>query len=157
MPKRLLDNKDYELLGLLQQDGRMANTELAERVALSPSPCLRRVQRLEREGTIRGYRAEIDRNDVGLGLTIFVGIKVQGHSRKKAEKLSAALSEIDEVISCYMVSGESDFLAEVVVRDLVAYEQLLTNKLLALPMIADIKSNFALRTIKENKPLPIKK
>ncbi len=155
MLKNMPDEKDREILSLLQREGRMPNVELADNVALSPSPCLRRVQRLEADGVIRGYRAEIDRAGIGLGLTVFVGFKVRNHSRKNADKLAAALGEIPEVISCSMVSGDADFLAEVVVSDVAAYERILSDKLLPLPMVTDIRSNFALRVIKENAPLPL--
>ena len=105
MPNRAPDQKDIEILSLLQRDGRIANVDLADRVALSPSPCLRRVQRLEKDGVIRGYRAEVDRAAAGFGLTVFVGIKVQNHTKENADKLAVALDRIPEVISCHMVSG----------------------------------------------------
>jgi Lrp/AsnC family leucine-responsive transcriptional regulator len=143
------------ILAALQGDGRLSNVDLAAQISLSPSPCLRRTRRLEGEGVIRGYRAAIDRTRVGLGLTVFVAIKVGRHSRRNAERLSAALADIPEVVSCFMVSGEADFLAEVVVRDLTDYERLLTDKLLTLPMVTDIRSNFALRTIKADGSLPL--
>jgi Lrp/AsnC family leucine-responsive transcriptional regulator len=143
------------ILAALQGDGRLSNVDLAAQINLSPSPCLRRTRRLEEDGVIRGYRATIDRARVGLGLTVFVAIKVGRHSRRNAERLSAALADIPEVVSCFMVSGEADFLAEVVVRDLTDYERLLTDKLLTLPMVTDIRSNFALRTIKADGPLPL--
>lgn len=155
MPNRSLDAADLKILGALQTDGRLANVELAERVHLSASPCLRRTRRLEAEGVIRGYRGDIDRTRVGLGLTVFVTLKVSKHTRQNADRLTARLAEIPEIVSCFMVSGESDFLAEVVVADLAAYERLLSEKLLTLPMVSDLRSNFALRAIKTNGPLPL--
>ncbi|WP_207485907.1 Lrp/AsnC family transcriptional regulator [Arenibaculum pallidiluteum] len=155
MPNHVLDNTDLKILRALQEDGRLANVDLAERVNLSPSPCLRRTKRLEEEGVIRGYRADIDRTSVGLGLTVFVEIKVARHSRRNADALTAALRHMPEVVSCFMVSGGADFLAEVVVPDLASYERLLTERLLTLPMVADIRSNFALRTIKIAGPLAL--
>jgi Lrp/AsnC family leucine-responsive transcriptional regulator len=155
MPKAPLDGIDRRMLAALQADGRLTNVELADRVGLSPSPCLRRLKRLEQAEVIRGYRAVLDRRAVGLGLTVFVGIKVGRHSRDHAETLEAALAAIPEVVACHMVSGESDFLAEVVVPDLDAYERLLMDRLLTLPMIEDIRSNFALRTTKTDGPLSL--
>ena len=153
MPKSEIDQTDLRILSALQHDARLTNVELAERVNLSPSPCLRRTKRLEEIGVIRGYRADLDRNQVGLGLTVFVEIKVDRHSRQNADDLGQALSAMPEVVSCCMVSGAADFFAELVVPDLAAYERLLSDQLLALPMVADIRSNFALRVIKTAGPL----
>lgn len=152
-----LDRIDRRILQALQEDGRLTNVELADRVGLSPSPCLRRVKRLEREGVIRGYRAVLDRRAVGLGLTIFTEIKVDRHTRTNADALQRALEAIPEVVSCHMVSGTPDFVAEVAVPDLAAYETLLSDVLLELPMVADIRSNFSMRAVKTDGPLPISK
>lgn len=155
MPKEDLDATDLRILAELQRDARLANVELAERINLSPSPCLRRTKRLEEVGLIRGYRADLDRDKLGLGLTVFVEIKVARHSRSNADGLAAALTEIPEVVSCCMVSGAADFLVELVVADLPAYERLLSDRLLTLSMVADIRSNFALRMIKTAGPLAL--
>ncbi len=150
-----LDRIDRKILDTLQADGRLSNVDLAERVGLSPSPCLRRVKRLEDAGMIAGYRAVLDRKAIGLGLTVFIEIKVGKHSRDNANALQQALLTIPEVVSCHMVSGISDFLAEVVVPDLEAYERLMTDKILTLPTIEDVRSNFAIRTVKSDAPLPL--
>jgi len=150
-----LDRTDLHILAALQAEGRLTNVELAERVALSPSPCLRRVKRLEAAGVVQSYRAVLDREAVGLGLTVFVEIKVERHSRENAQALQDALAAMSEVVSCHMVSGTADFLAEVVVADLRAYEALLTTRLLMLPMVADIRSNMSLRRVKSEAPLPL--
>jgi DNA-binding Lrp family transcriptional regulator len=110
---------------------------------------------LEKSGVIRGYRADIDRKEVGLGLTVFVEIKVGHHSRENSEAQQAALIAMPEVTAAFLISGTADFLAEVVVEDLSAYEQFLTEKLLVLPGVADIRSNFAIRTIKTGRPLKL--
>ena len=150
-----LDDADWRIIAALQVDGRISNVDLAEQVALSPSPCLRRVRRLEEAGVILGYRPVLDRQAVGLGLTVYVAIKVGRHSQAAAAELQAALRALPEVVACHMVSGEADFLAEVVVADLAAYERLLTERLLTLPMIADIRSNMVLRQIRTDGPLPL--
>ncbi|MCA8908931.1 MAG: Lrp/AsnC family transcriptional regulator [Rhodospirillaceae bacterium] len=155
MPTDDLDATDLRILAALQEDGRLTNVELAERIHLSASPCLRRTRRLEADGVIRGYRAELERAKVGLGLTVFVDIRVAHHSRQNAAELGEALAAIPGVVACHMVSGVADFLAEIVVPDLAAYEQLLTERLLTLPMIADVRSNVALRTVKAHGPLPL--
>jgi Lrp/AsnC family leucine-responsive transcriptional regulator len=155
VPYIALDAIDLRILTSLQEDGRLTNNDLADRVGLSPSPCLRRVRRLEQEGFIRSYRAVLDRESVGLGLTVFVEIKVERHNRENARALQEALGAMPEVVSCHMVSGTADFIAEIVVANLKAYERLLTEKLLTLPMIADIRSNFALTRVKSDGALPL--
>jgi len=150
-----MDDTDRAILRHLQADGRLPNAALAERVHLSPSPCLRRLKRLEDDGTIRGYRAILDRRRIGLGLTAFVEIKVSGQSRRRADELEKAIAEIDEIIACYIVAGDADFMLEVVVPDLAAYEHLLLHRLLELPGVFDVSTNFAIRTVKEAGPLPL--
>ena len=155
MPKPSLDDVDLKILSALQNDGRLSNIDLAGQLNLSASPCLRRTKILEANGVIRGYRAEIDRSKVGLGLTVLVSLKVREHSRENAEQLGKGLLQIPEVVSCHMVSGEADFFAEVVVADLAAYERLLMEKILTLPMVSDVRSNFVLRSIKNDGPLKL--
>jgi DNA-binding Lrp family transcriptional regulator len=143
-----IDKFDIAILRCLQEDARATNVEIAGKVNLSPSPCLRRIRNLEKSGVLRGYRADIDRKEVGLGLTVFVEFKVGHHSRENSEAQQKALLSIPEIVSCFLISGTADFLAEIVVEDLSAYERLLTETLLALPGVTDIRSNFALRTMK---------
>ena len=143
------------MLAILQRDGRISNAALAEQLHLSPSPCLRRLRALEHRGVIAGYRAELDRAKLGLGLTVFVEVKVDGHSERTAETISQALRAAPEVVAAHIVSGPADFLLEVVAADLPAYERLLFDTLLKLPNVVDVRSNFALRTVKPNGPLPL--
>jgi Lrp/AsnC family leucine-responsive transcriptional regulator len=150
-----LDRVDRRLLEILQREGRLSNAALAERVHLSPSPCLRRVKALEEDGVIEGYRAVVGRESVGLGLTVFVEIKVEGHSDRLAEEIEAAVTAMPEVVACHIVSGAADFLLEVVVPDLRSYERLLLGSLLKLPAVVDVRSNFAIRTVKAPAPLPL--
>lgn len=150
-----LDSVDRRMLHILQREGRLSNAALAERLHLSPSPCLRRLRALERDGVISGYRAVLDRARLGLGLTVFVEVKVDGHSERTAAAISEALVGAPEVIAAHVVSGSADFLLEVVVPDLPAYERLLFDTLLRLPNVTDVRSNFALRTVKAAGPLPV--
>ncbi len=150
-----LDKFDIAILKCLQEDARATNVEIAEKVNLSPSPCLRRIRNLEKLGVIRRYTADIDRKEVGLGLTVFVEFKVARHSKENSEAQQAALLAIPEIVSCFLISGTADFLAEVVVEDLSAYERLLTETLLTLPNVTDIRSNFAIRSIKTHGPLKL--
>jgi Lrp/AsnC family transcriptional regulator, leucine-responsive regulatory protein len=150
-----MDAADRAILTHLQADGRIPNNALAERVHLSPSPCLRRLKRLEADGTIRGYRAILDRRKIGLGLTVFIELKLRVNSEGHAAELERKVRNIDEVVSCHMLAGDADFLLEVVVSDLAAYEQLLFNTLLDLGEFTDVRSNIAIRTAKEHGPLPL--
>jgi len=150
-----VDAVDRRMLEILQREGRISNAALAERLHLSPSPCLRRLRALERDGLIAGYRAVLDRHRLGLGLTVFVELKVEGHSDRSAAAISDRLKATPEVISAHIVSGSADFLLEVVVADLAAYERLMFETLLKLPNVADVRSNFALRTVKPSGPLPL--
>ena len=150
-----MDPTDREILRLLQEDGRLTNAALAERVHLSASPCLRRLKRLEGDAVITGYRAVLDRRRVGLGLTVFVEIKVAGHTDETATDLQTAFAAMEEVIACHIVSGPADFLLEVVVPDLEHYERLLLGRLLKLQGVADVRTNVAIRTVKSDGPLPL--
>lgn len=155
MPSHRLDRFDRKLLETLQTDGRVPNTDLAEAIGLSPSPCSRRVRLLEESGVIKGYSAILDQEKVGLGFTVFVDIKVERHREKEAEAFCEAVSVLPEVVMAHLVSGESDFLLQVVVPDLRAYKEFLTNTLLKLPGVRDIRSNFAIQTVKPQSPLPL--
>ena len=155
MPPESYDKTDRTILAELQQHGRMANVELAERVRLSPSACLRRTKALEEGGLIAGYRAELDRTRIGLGLTVFLSLKVEQHSRETSRRIEDALSSIPAVVACYVVSGEADFLVEAVVPDLSAYEELLLDRILAIGPVTDARSTFAIRTVLSRGPLPL--
>ena len=155
MPNPDLDSIDCRIVAALQADGRLTNLELAERVGLSPSPCLRRVKRLERDGYIETYRAMLQRNRLGLGLTVFVGVKIGGHANVEAEAFQEAVVAMPEVVACHLVSGEADYLLEVVVPDLEHYQRFLVGKLLALPIVREVRSNIAIQTLKAGAPLPL--
>jgi Lrp/AsnC family transcriptional regulator, leucine-responsive regulatory protein len=150
-----LDSVDRRMLEILQREGRISNAALADKLHLSPSPCLRRLRSLESDGVITGYRAMLDRSKLGLGLTVFVELKVDGHSDRSAAAISERLAAAPEVVAAHIVSGSADFLLEVVVADLAAYERLMFEVLLKLPNVSDVRSNFALRTVKPAGPLPL--
>ena len=155
MPKTDLDAIDHRIVAALQTDGRLTNLELAERVGLSPSPCLRRVKRLERDGYIETYRAMLQRDRLGLGLTVFVGVKIGGHANVEAEAFQDAIIALPEVVACHLVSGEADYLLEVVVPDLAHYQRFLVGKLLNLAIVREVRSNIAIQTLKAGAPLPL--
>ncbi|GEP55971.1 Lrp/AsnC family transcriptional regulator [Reyranella soli] len=155
MPKPTLDAIDTRIIAALQADGRLSNHQLAERIGLSPSPCLRRVKRLEREGYIESYRAVLQRDRVGLGFTAFVTVKIEGHADLAADALQDAIVAMPEVVACHMVSGDSDYLLEVVVPDRESYQAFLVGKLLDLPIIKEVRSNIAIQPLKTAAPLPL--
>ena len=150
-----MDAMDRKMLAVLQEEGRISNAALAERLHLSPSPCLRRMRALEQEGVIAGYRAVLDREKLGIPMTVFVEVKVEGHSDKSAVAISKAINATPEIVAAHIVSGSADFLLEVAVADLAHYEQVMFQTLLKLPNVADVRSNFALRTVKPPGPLPV--
>jgi Lrp/AsnC family leucine-responsive transcriptional regulator len=155
VPAHVPDKLDRAILAQLQRDGRIANVDLADSVGLSPSACLRRVKALEADGIIAGYRAEVSRARAGLGLTVFVGLKVDRHSRATSSQVEQALLAIPAVVACYLVSGTDDFLIEAAVPDLAGYEQLLLDQILAIAGVTEARSTFAIRTVLSRGPLPL--
>jgi Lrp/AsnC family transcriptional regulator, leucine-responsive regulatory protein len=155
MPKSDLDAIDRKILAALQTDGRLSNVELADKAGLSPSPCLRRLRRLEREGFIEGYRAALRRDRVGLGFTAFLSVKINAHANEYAATFEKAVAGMPEAVACHLVSGEADYFLEVVVPDLAAYQRFLVGKLLNLPIVREVRSNIAVQTIKTEAPLPL--
>jgi Lrp/AsnC family leucine-responsive transcriptional regulator len=155
MPKCELDAIDCRIITALQANARLSNVELAENVGLSPSPCLRRVKRLEENGYIVAYRAALQRNRVGLGFSVFVGVKIDGHANDRATAFENTIVKMPEVISCHLVSGEADYFLEVVVPDLEHYQQFLVGRLLNLPIVREVRSNIAIQTLKAGAPLPL--
>lgn len=155
MTKKLdLDTTDLKILRALQHDGRLSNADIAEAVALSPSPCLRRLRRLERDGVIQGYRIQLNRQTIGLGMTVYVQVKLQDHGIESVAGFEQALMGMSQVISAHTVSGSADYLLEVVVSDLPDYD-LWVRQMQALRMVREIESNFALREVKSQAPLPL--
>ena len=139
----------------LQAEGRLPNVDLADAVSLSPSACLRRVKALESDGIIAGYRAQVDRVRAGLGLTVFIELQVEGHSRETSARIEQALTAIPAVVACHVISGAADFLVEVAVPDLARYEQLLLDQILTIPGVGNVRSTFAIRTVLSRGPLPL--
>jgi len=155
VPEHSPDRVDRAIVTTLQRDGRIANVDLAEAVSLSPSACLRRVKALEASGIIAGYHAEVSRLRAGLGLTVFIGLKVEGHSQETSSRIERALLAIPAIVACYLVSGANDFLVEAAVPDLASYEQLLLGEILTIPSIVEAQSTFAIRSVLSRGPLPL--
>ncbi len=155
MPKVTLDKIDRRLLEELQGDGRLSNQELAERVALSPSPCLRRLRALERKGVIRHYAAVLDPQLVGLGLLAYVSVKLEKRGKMPVDQFTRAVESWPEVIACYAMTGDTDYLMRVQVEDLGHYSHFIMDTLLKQPGVIDIRSNFVLERVKETTVLPL--
>ena len=150
-----LDRTDLALLAELQRDGRISNADLAERVKLSPSACLRRVQRLEQAGVLAGYAALIDPAKVGLGLQAFVRVQLARHEPDAVATFTARVNRWDEVVACHALTGEMDYLLHVVVQDLEHFSRFLLDHLLNASGVADVNSSFVLRTVKPPRGLPL--
>jgi len=155
MPSIDMDRTDFRILDILQRDARVSNQELAERVSLSPSPCLRRVRRLEEAGVIRGYAAQLDAQCLGLGLLAYVTIKLEKRGKMPMEEFKARVQTWPEVAACYAMTGDMDYLLRVHVQDLAHFSRFVMEQLLAQPGVIDVKSSFALERIKETTALPL--
>lgn len=150
-----LDRTDLRILQVLQHEGRITNAELAERVSLSPSPCLRRLQRLEQSGVVAGYAAVLDAKALGLGLEAFVRVQLEKHDESSIDRFVAAIAACDEVVTCHALTGDMDYLLHVVVEDLDHFSRFLLDRLLTTG-VADVNSSFVLRTVKASKALPLR-
>lgn len=150
-----LDEIDYEVLRHLQEHARISNVELAERVGLSPAPCLRRVQALERAGVIRKYVALLNPNTVDRDVTVFVQISLDLQVGGRLDTFEQQIMQRPEVLECYLMTGDSDYLLRVVVPDVAAYERFLKEALTRIDGVVGIKSSFALREVKYSTALPL--
>lgn len=150
-----LDRTDLRILAVLQGEGRITNAELAERVSLSPSACLRRLQRLEAEGILTGYTAQVDPQAIGLGLQAFVRVQLTKHESAAVEHFVGLVNGWDEVVACYALTGDMDYLLHVYVTDLQDFSRFLLDRLLNAAGVADVNSSFVLRTVKRAAALPL--
>ncbi len=150
-----IDDIDRKIIAALQADGKITVNELAEKVGLSASPCARRVRLLERAGVIKGYAAIIDQKKIGLPISAFASIRLERQREDALERFSKAVARWPEVVDCYLMTGQRDYLLRIVVRDLEAYEQFLNDKLTRLDGVASIETSFALKQVKRSEVLPI--
>lgn len=150
-----LDRIDRRILDVLQRQGRITNSELAEQVSLSASACLRRVQRLEHSGVISGYAALVDPRAVGLGLQAFVRVQLARHDAQSIAHFVQRVGESAEVVACHALTGDMDYLLHVVVEDLDHFSRFLLDRLLNESGVADVNSSFVLRTVKQTGALPL--
>jgi Lrp/AsnC family leucine-responsive transcriptional regulator len=150
-----LDKTDRRIVDALQRDGRLSVTDLAEQVGLSPTPCARRIRRLESSGLIQGYAAIVDPKRVGQSIQAIVQIKLETHSDEIVERFRRTLLERPEVLSCYVMTGEMDFLLHVIVRDIEALSDFTMRKLLRLSGVRDVRSSIVLETVKRSPIIPL--
>jgi len=155
MPVSELKEMDHNILRHLQENARLSNVELSERINLSQSPCLRRVRRLESEGVIKGYVTLVDQNAVGLPVSVFVSVSLEKQIETALEQFETAIRERPEVMECYLMTGDADYMLRVVTADLAAYERFLLDHLTRIPGVASIKSSFALKQVTYKTALPI--
>jgi DNA-binding Lrp family transcriptional regulator len=149
-----LDSIDYRIIEELQQDGGLSNVELARRVHLSPSPCLARVKALEAAGVIRRYVALMDPQSLGLGLNVFINISLKAQSKEALAVFEQRIAEHDEVMECYLMTGDSDYLIRVAVTDIAALERFILEQLTPIPGIEKIRSSFTLKQVRYKTALP---
>ena len=155
MPISALSEIDYKILKYLQDNARLSNVELSEHIHLSQSPCLRRVRNMEASGVIKGYVALVDQNTVGLSVSVFVNVRLEKQIERALEIFEETVQNWSEVMECYLMTGDSDYLLRVVASDLVAYERFLMDKLTRVPGVASINSSFALKQVTYKTALPI--
>ncbi|MBP6117483.1 MAG: Lrp/AsnC family transcriptional regulator [Neisseriaceae bacterium] len=151
-----LDRTEIKLLKLLQDDARVTNQALADQVGMSASPCWRRVHKLEEEGVIEGYRAVLNRKKIGLGVMVFIRVVIDSHSEAEAKKFEAEVIALEDVVACYSIGGDADFLLQVVAADLDTYADFAMSVVRRLPVIKEMQSMFVLKEIKPLVSYPIK-
>ncbi|MGT2455341.1 Lrp/AsnC family transcriptional regulator [Cupriavidus basilensis] len=140
---------DIKILAVLQHEGQLTNQTLAEKVGMSSSACWRRVRQLEEEGVIQGYRAAFDRRKVGLGVLAFIRVKIDGHSEKEARQFETEVLSLEQVVACYSIAGDADFLLHLAMPDLDSYADFATTVARKLPRIKEMNTTFVLKEIKQ--------
>ncbi|MCH8552606.1 MAG: Lrp/AsnC family transcriptional regulator [Natronospirillum sp.] len=149
-----MDKIDRKILHELQLNGRLSNQDLAERVNLSPSPCLRRVRQLEARGVIRGYTAVVDQEACGYPITVFIRITLERHNVETINEFEQRIGEIDEILECFLMTGQRDYLLRLVTPSLAEYERFVRKTLQTIPGIGSIDSSFAYGVVKRAAELP---
>ena len=157
MTEHTLTATDARILAALQQDGRMTNQTLAEHLGMSASPCWRRVRQLEEHRFIQGYRAVLDRRKIGLGVMVFIRISIDSHSKAEAQKFEEEVMRLEDVVACYSIGGDADFLLQVVAHDLDCFADFAMTVVRQLPGIKEMQSMFVLKEIKPFVAFPIKR
>ncbi len=152
-----LSPTDVKILEVLQNDARVTNQELAEKINVSASPCWRKVRRLEEDEVIKGYRAVLDRKKIGLGVMVFIRVVIDSHSEAQARKFEEEVTALEDVVACYSIGGDADFLLQVVASDLDSYADFAMSVVRRLPGIKEMQSMFVLKEIKPLVTYPVNK
>jgi len=150
-----LDHIDHKILKHLQQNARITNADLADKVGLSPTPCLRRLRRLETDGIIKGYHTEINREALGVNVTVIILVKLEREDDKTLREFEKEIKKRAEVMECYLVTGKFDYFLRVVVPTLAAYESFLSETILRMKNIASVESSFTLREVERKIVIPL--
>ncbi|QVI71593.1 Lrp/AsnC family transcriptional regulator [Pseudomonas syringae] len=156
MTYQTLNPTDVRILTALQQDGRITNQTLADQIGMSVSPCWRRVRQLEEHRYIQGYRAVLDRRKIGLGVMVFIRISIDSHSEAEARKFEKEVMQLEDVVACYSIGGDADFLLQVVAPDLDSFADFAMTVVRRLPGIKEMQSMFVLKEIKPFVSFPVK-
>jgi DNA-binding Lrp family transcriptional regulator len=149
------DPIDIQILRELQEDGRMTNVDLAQRVGLTAPPCLRRVRALEEAGVIHSYHAELDAGQLGFGITVFAMVSLRSQAESDLEAFEAHIAALPEVRECYMLNGEIDFILKIVARDLQGFQRFLTSQLTSAPNVSSVKTSLTIRRSKHAVGVPV--
>ncbi|TNC74666.1 Lrp/AsnC family transcriptional regulator [Rubellimicrobium roseum] len=155
MPGQRLDRIDRRILALLQENGRMTNVDLAQRVGISPPPCLRRVRALEEAGLIRGYHADLDPQKLGFEVKVFAQVRLKSQAEADLQAFEALARDLPYVRECHMLNGEVDFILKCVAPDLRAFQRFLTESLTPAPNVASVKTSLVIRSGKDEPGVPI--
>ena len=151
-----LDRYDRQILQVLQEDGRISNQELADRIGLSPSPCLRRVRALEESGIVTGYRALLNAKSLGYTLMALIYISMDAHTPERFDNFDQAVRQIPEVLECLLITGQdADYQIKVIVKDMDAFQELLLNRITRIQGVSGVHSSFVLRRVIDNAAVPL--
>ncbi|WP_432778930.1 Lrp/AsnC family transcriptional regulator [Burkholderia gladioli pv. alliicola] len=151
-----IDATDMKILQIVQENGRLSNAEIAEQVSLSPSPCWKRLKRLESSGMIRGYQAMLDRRMLGFGVVAFVNISLDNHTQKVCRAFEAGVMAMPEVIACHNTTGAHDYLLQILAEDFDTYSEFVLDRLRALPGVKEMLSTVSMRELKSSVKLPLR-
>ena len=150
-----LDKIDIQILKLLQENGRITNLQLSNEIGLSPAPTLERVRKLENTGLIKSYHAVVDEEKLGYGIKAFMLVNITSHQSDYISKFTDQVNKIEEIVECYHITGSSDFMLKIMVKDIKAYESLVVNRIAKIEQMRNLKTMMIMSTIKDSKSFPI--
>lgn len=154
-PEKSLDKTDIKILEILQTNAKITNSQLAKEIGLSPAPTLERVKKLETSGVIKSYHAKVDTDKLGIGIQVFIQASLTGSNRGLFDRFIEKVQKIPEIIECHHVTGSSDFLLKILIRDIKAYNDFILEKMIGIEEIGNVQSLMVLSTLKDSKVMPI--